>query len=98
MPLVGTGVCALPSSRGTLRCVWRAKVMVIPRGCESLGETVVGVREPLGVFWGLCRRLGSGLAGSSVAGGSAPTGADSGGWLGPAEHQLWIPFLESCRL
>lgn len=52
MPLVGTGVCALPSSRGTLRCVWRAKVMVIPRGCESLGETVVGVREPLGFFGG----------------------------------------------
>lgn len=52
MPLVGTGVCALASSRGTLPCVWRAKEMVIPRGRESLGETVVGVREPLGFLGG----------------------------------------------
>lgn len=51
-----------------------AKVTVTPRGCGSLGETVVGVREPLGFFrvvqvsglgfgweqrgWRLCTRWG----------------------------------------
>lgn len=50
MPLVGTGVCALPGGRGTLGSTRRAKVTVTPRGCGSLGETVAGVREPLGFF------------------------------------------------
>ena len=50
MPLVGTGVCTLPSGHGTFRCMRHAKVTVISRGRGSLGETVAGVQEPLGFF------------------------------------------------
>lgn len=64
---------------------------------ESRGDRG-GCAGALGVFFRLWRCLGWGLAGSSVDGGSAPAGVDSGGRLGPAEHRLWISFLEHCRL
>lgn len=46
---------------------------------QSWGDSS-GVQELLGVFQVVQ------VAGSSVDGGSAPTGLDSGGQLGPAEH------------
>lgn len=52
MSSVGTRVSALFSSRGTLQCMQRVNVTVIPQGPGSLGETVTGVQEPFGVFSG----------------------------------------------